>query len=109
MYGVPYKKTTKNHQDEAPYHPNYTEAGNLYVADFGNFCVVRFSLDDDAAAQGGVVVVGARGKQLMDIDYLKAWRGWGASCDLEGVKLTEVNRDDEKVKQKFIRNLKLED
>ena len=79
------------------------------MADFGNFCVVRFSLDDDAAAQGGVVVVGARGKQLMDIDYLKAWRGWGASCDLEGVKLTEVNRDDEKVKQKFIRNLKLED
>ena len=48
-----------------------SEAGNLYVADFGNFCVVRFSLDD-AAAKGGAVVVGVRGKQLMDIDYLKA-------------------------------------
>lgn len=41
------------------------------MADFGNFCVVRFSLDD-AAAKGGAVVVGVRGKQLMDIDYLKA-------------------------------------
>ena len=63
-------------------HPNYrsptlfrSEAGNLYVADFGNFCVVRFSLDD-AAAKGGAVVVGVRGKQLMDIDYLKASGGW---------------------------------
>lgn len=43
------------------------------MADFGNFCVVRFSLDDAAAAaKGGAVVVGVRGKQLMDIDYLKA-------------------------------------
>ncbi|CAK8989904.1 unnamed protein product [Durusdinium trenchii] len=42
--------------------------GQLYVADFANFSVVRFGHNDDAA---GRVVVGERGKQLMDVDYLK--------------------------------------
>lgn len=62
------------------------EAGNLYVADFGNFCVVRFSLDD-AAAKGGAVVVGVRGKQLMDIDYLKDIDKPLAPAEGEGVLL----------------------
>ena len=42
--------------------------GILYVADFQNYCVVRFSPTDDG---NGTVVVGQRGKQLADVDYLK--------------------------------------
>jgi len=41
--------------------------GALYVADFTNFCVVRFARDDHR----GHVVVGEEGKQLLDVDHLK--------------------------------------
>lgn len=82
------KSSPSDHPDPPP-DLFRSEAGNLYVADFGNFCVVRFSLDD-AAAKGGAVVVGVRGKQLMDIDYLKASAGRAASCDLKGDKSKEV-------------------
>ncbi|CAJ1377655.1 unnamed protein product [Effrenium voratum] len=41
--------------------------GTLYVADFTNFCVVRFGAGDAA----GKVVAGEEAKQLMDVDYLK--------------------------------------
>ena len=44
--------------------------GTLYVADFTNFCVVRFGAGDAA----GKVVAGEEAKQLMDVDYLKEGR-----------------------------------
>eukprot|EP00435_Cladocopium_sp_Y103_P031094 s596_g7.t2 len=61
------------------------EDGNLYVADFGNFCVVRFSTGDGNGP--GRVVVGQRGKQLLDVDYLKDIDKPLAPADGEGVLL----------------------
>lgn len=56
--------------------------GNLYVADFGNFCVVRFATTEgnDGNGPGGRVVVGQRGKQLLDVDYLKELHGFCVQC-----------------------------
>lgn len=63
--------------------------GNLYVADFGNFCVVRFATTEgnDGNGPGGRVVVGQRGKQLLDVDYLKDIDKPLAPADGEGVLL----------------------
>ncbi|CAL1141671.1 unnamed protein product [Cladocopium goreaui] len=63
--------------------------GNLYVADFGNFCVVRFATTEgnDGNGPGGRVVVGQRGKQLLDVDYLKDIGKPLAPADGEGVLL----------------------
>lgn len=65
------------------------QEGHLYVADFGNFCVVRFATGDgnDASGPGGRVVVGQRGKQLLDVDYLKDIDKPLAPADGEGVLL----------------------
>jgi len=68
---------------EQPRGLHLAEDGTLYVADFGNYCVVRYGPSD---AQGRVVA-GETGKQLGDVDYMKDIDGPLKPVDGEGYLL----------------------
>jgi len=68
---------------ELPRGLHLAEDGTLYVADFGNYCVVRYGPSDAK----GRVVAGESGKQLGDVDYLKDIEGPLRPADGEGYLL----------------------
>eukprot|EP00930_Biecheleria_cincta_P003005 TRINITY_DN103946_c0_g1_i1.p1 TRINITY_DN103946_c0_g1~~TRINITY_DN103946_c0_g1_i1.p1 ORF type:complete len:385 (+),score=75.14 TRINITY_DN103946_c0_g1_i1:98-1252(+) len=68
---------------EQPRGLHLAEDGTLYVADFGNYCVVRYGPSDAK----GRVVAGEPGKQLGDVDYLKDIDGPLKPADGEGYLL----------------------